>query len=73
MFRGFGHHRIMIEVDVHIRQHTLLGRGALDPFQCLRQMGMGGMGRAAQRVEHPDIEIVQMRQAGSGMAETSGR
>jgi len=51
---------VVVEVDMHVGQHRARGLRTLDPFQRAGQMRVGGVRRAAQRVEYPAIEAFEI-------------
>lgn len=63
VLRQFAHQDRVIEIRVHVGQHRAARLQARDPVQRLAQREMRGMRRAAQRIDDPDIEVLQKRQA----------
>ena len=54
-----GGERRVVEVVVHVGEHAEARCGAGEPFEALRQVGVGGVRLAAQRVENEGVEALE--------------
>ena len=62
MVSGFGFQRLIVKIYVHICQDAALGLHLFDPLQRGGQIKMRRVRRAAQGIQHPDVQILQMGQ-----------